>query len=50
MAINIKKDSGNYESMKIARKKELEDLGLKPKTNKDYQRWRAKQKRDFPLW
>lgn len=46
----FKKDSGNYKSMQEARKKKLKELGIKPKNNKEYQQWRAKQKKDFPLW
>ena len=46
----FKKDSGNYKSMQEARKKKFKELGIKPKDNKAYQRWRAQQKKAFPLW
>ena len=46
----FKKDSGNYKSMQEARKEKFKELGIKPKNNKEYQKWRAKQKKEFPLW
>jgi len=48
--VTLKKDSGNYKAMHEKRRENIKKLGRKPMTAKEYNKWRAKQKKDFPLW
>jgi len=48
--MSFRKDSGNYKSMQEARKQRFKELGIKPRSSREYNQWRAKQRKAFPLW